>query len=118
MHIDELTKLVVDALDEMKAVDVRVLDVRDRSSFTDVMVIASGTSSRHVKAMADNVMMKAKKSGVALLGSEGERTAEWILVDFGEVVVHVMQPQIRDFYNLEKLWSTGEQDGAERMKAH
>lgn len=118
MHIDELTKLVVDALDEMKAVDVRVLDVRGRSSFTDIMVIASGTSSRHVKSLADNVILKARQSGVALLGAEGERTAEWVLVDLGEVVVHVMQPQIRDFYNLEKLWSTGDRDTAERKKAH
>lgn len=110
MQVKQLERLVIDALNELKAVDVRILDVHDRSSFTDLMVIASGTSNRHVRSLADNVVKRAKEQGLALLGMEGEREGEWILVDLGDVVVHVMQPQVRDFYNLEKLWSTGQSE--------
>lgn len=110
MQAKELETLVVDALNELKAVDVRVLDVHDRSSFTDLMVIASGTSNRHVRSLAENVAKRAKEHGVDPLGTEGEREGEWILVDLGDVVVHVMQQQVRDFYNLEKLWSTGQSE--------
>lgn len=108
MQAKQLEQLVIDALNELKAVDVRVLDVHDRTSFTDLMVVASGTSNRHVRSLADNVVKRAKEQGVTPLGTEGEREGEWILVDLGDVVVHVMQPQVRDFYNLEKLWSTGQ----------
>jgi len=120
MQIEELKDLVIAALEEIKAVDVKVLDVEGKASFTDRMIIASGTSSRHVKSVADNVVMRAKEKGVELLGMEGETTGEWILVDLGDVVVHVMQPEIRDFYNLEKLWTVEEaaerpaEDAAER----
>jgi len=108
MQIEELKDLVIAALEELKAVDIKVLDVEGKASFTDRMIIASGTSSRHVKSMADNVVMRAKEKGVELLGMEGETTGEWILVDLGDVVVHVMQPEVRDFYNLEKLWTVEE----------
>jgi ribosome-associated protein len=108
MQIEELKDLVIAALEELKAVDIKVLDVEGKASFTDRMIIASGTSSRHVKSVADNVVMRAKEKGVELLGMEGETTGEWILVDLGDVVVHVMQPEIRDFYNLEKLWTVEE----------
>ena len=108
MQIEELKDLVIAALEELKAVDIKVLDVEGKASFTDRMIIASGTSSRHVKSVADNVVMRAKEKGVELLGMEGEITGEWILVDLGDVVVHVMQPEIRDFYNLEKLWTVEE----------
>lgn len=105
MNTDELRDRIVNILDESKAVDVRVLDVLEMTSVTDIMIIASGTSSRHVKSIADRVIEKSKESGVRPLGVEGEQTGEWILIDLGDVVVHVMQPDVRDFYNLEKLWS-------------
>ena len=100
----ELLKLVIDALEDMKAVDIHTIDVRDKTSVTDVMVICSGTSSRHVKSLADNVIKKTKESGHAPLGIEGQDAAEWVLVDLGDVIVHVMQPQVREFYDLESLW--------------
>ena len=93
------------ALKDLKAVDPVVMDVRSLSSVMDYLVIASGTSSRHVKSLADNVLMKAKEQGLRPLGVEGERVGEWVLVDFGDVVVHVMQPAARSFYDLERLWS-------------
>ena len=93
------------ALEDLKAVDLVVLDVRELSAVMDWLVVASGTSSRHVKSLADNVMMEAKEQGVRPLGVEGQRVGEWVLVDFGDVVVHVMQPTARSFYDLERLWS-------------
>jgi len=100
-----ITDLVVDALDDLKAVDTKIVDVRDLSSVTDFLVVASGNSSRHVKSLADNVVVKAKEAGCFPLGVEGERDADWVLVDLGDVVVHVMQPAARSFYDLERLWS-------------
>ena len=108
MQLDDLRKIAVDALDSLKAVDVKVLDVGEISSFTDVMIVATGTSTRQVKALADRVTEKCKEAGVRPLGVEGERESEWILVDLGDVVVHVMNPETRDFYQLEKLWSVGD----------
>ena len=102
---DRLLKIVVDAIDDMKGVDVMVIDVREMTSITDRMVIASGTSSRHVKAIADNVALEAKREGFPALGVEGAQAAEWVLIDLGDVVVHVMTPAIREFYALEKLWA-------------
>ena len=109
MQLDESKTIVVDALEELKAVDLKVLDVRRIASFTDLMIIASGTSTRHVRALADKVIERCKAAGVRPLGLEGERGAEWILVDLGDIVVHVMSPAMRDYYNLEKLWSAGDQ---------
>jgi len=107
---DELLALVIAALEDVKGVDIRVIDVRDLTSITDRMVIASGTSTRHVKALADNVALKAKQQGYPPLGVEGAQTAEWVLLDLGDVVVHVMLPETRTFYGLEKLWSVGGHD--------
>ncbi|MBL7250271.1 ribosome silencing factor [Alloalcanivorax sp. C16-2] len=101
-----LLDLVLDALEELKAKNIASLDVRALTSVADDMVIASGTSSRHVKALADNVMEKAKDAGYRPLGTEGERGAEWILVDLGDVIVHLMLPATREFYDLERLWRT------------
>ena len=105
MNTEELLKVVIDALEDIKAVDIRVLDVRDRTSITDVMVIASGKTDRQTRSLAANVVEKAKAAGVRPLGTEGERTGDWVLVDLGDVVVHVMLPEIREFYDLERLWA-------------
>jgi ribosome-associated protein len=104
---DKLLALVIEALEELKGVDIRVLDVRGLTSITDRMVVASGTSTRHVKSLADNVARKTREAGFRALGVEGEQVAEWVLVDLGDVVVHVMMPSVREFYALEKLWSVG-----------
>ena len=104
MQPDSLKDLVIDALEERKALNVRVLDVSHLTTVTDWVVIASGTSNRHVRSLADNVLDRARERGVRPLGVEGEDEAEWILVDLADVVVHVMRPEVRDFYNLENLW--------------
>ena len=104
MNVDELKELVIDALDDLKGVDIKSLDVQGKSSVTDLLVIASGNSTRQVKALADHVVEKVKQAGLQPLGVEGERESNWVLVDLGDVVVHVMLPETRDFYNLEKLW--------------
>jgi len=104
---DELLALVMGALEDLKGVDIKVIDVSELTSITDRMVVVSGTSTRHVKALADNVALKAKQAGNPALGVEGAAAAEWILIDLGDVVVHVMLPAVREFYALEKLWSVG-----------
>jgi ribosome-associated protein len=101
----DLLGITQNALADLKAVDPIVLDVRQLSSVTDWMVVASGTSSRHVKSLANSVLMEAKAQGARPLGVEGAGVGEWVLVDFGDVVVHVMQPATRSFYDLERLWS-------------
>jgi len=106
MQSNRLRQLAVDALEDLKAADIVELDVRELSNFTDYMIIANGRSGRQVAALAENVVMKAKQAGEMPLGVEGLRGSEWVLVDLGDVVVHVMQPDVREFYQLEKLWST------------
>ena len=100
-----LLQLVASALDGLKAADVQVLDVRHLTTVTDTMVIASGRSDRHVRAIAAAVVEQCKRAGYRPLGVEGERSGEWVLVDLADVVVHVMLPRVREFYNLEKLWN-------------
>ncbi len=107
--VETLLKTVHAALEDLKAKDVVQIDVRGKSSVCDFMVVASGTSTRHVKSVADEVVRFAKKLDVMPLGVEGEREAEWVLVDLGDVVVHVMLPRVREFYALERLWTVGDQ---------
>ena len=92
-------------MEEMKAKDAIEIDVRGKTSIADYLVVASGTSSRHVKSVADEVVKFAKNCGVMPLGVEGGNEAEWVLVDLGDVIVHVFRPEVREFYNLEKMWS-------------
>lgn len=106
---EALLRQVRGALEEIKAKDIVEIDVRGKTSVTDYMVVASGTSSRHVKSIADEVVRFAKLCGVMPLGVEGEREAEWVLVDLGDVLCHVMLPRVRDVYALERLWTVGDQ---------
>lgn len=105
MNSEQLSQLVVDALEEVKGNDIVRLDVRDLTTVTDYMVVASGTSSRHVNALADAVAEQSKAAGHRPVGIEGESGSEWVLLDLGDTLVHVMLPRVREFYNLEKLWS-------------
>lgn len=100
-----LRDLAVSTLEDAKAQDIQVIDLVERSSFADFMIIASGTSSRQVKAMADRLVQRAKSRGIQPLGVEGADESQWVLVDLADVIIHVMQPQTRAFYNLEKLWA-------------
>ena len=106
---EDLLKQVHLALEEMKAKDAVEIDVRGKTSIADYLVVASGTSSRHVKSVADEVVKFAKKCGVMPLGVEGGTEAEWVLVDLGDVIVHVMLPRTRDYYAIERLWTVGDQ---------
>ncbi len=111
---DVLLAQVRAAVEDLKAKDTIEIDVRGKTSVCDFLVIASGTSTRHVKSIADEVVRKVKDLDVLPLGVEGEREAEWVLVDLGDVVVHVMLPRVREFYALERLWTVGDQPpGAE-----
>jgi ribosome-associated protein len=105
MRIDKLAKIAVSALEDIKARDIVVLDVRKLTSIADTMVIASAESNRQVKALARHVREKLEEAGASIIGVEGEETAEWVLVDAGDIVVHVMQPAVRAYYDLEELWS-------------
>ena len=102
---EDLRQLILTAIEDMKGEDVLELDVKGKTSVTDKLIIVSGTSSRHVKSIASNVAVEAKRNGSKPLGVEGETQGEWVLVDLGDIVVHVMQPHVRQFYDLEKLWS-------------
>jgi ribosome-associated protein len=105
----QLTDLVTASLEDLKAIDIQQVDVTGQSPLTDRFVIATGNSSRHVKSMAEKLVQKAKASGCQPLGVEGEREGEWVLVDLNDVIVHLMLPQTRAFYNLEKLWEASSQ---------
>lgn len=105
LQAEATRKMALTALDDMKAENVVLLDVRPIASFTDYMIFASGNSTRHVSAIADSVVEAAKKRGQPALGVEGEDVGEWVLVDLGDAIVHIMLPDVRDYYELEKLWS-------------
>ncbi len=104
MRLNKLQKTAVTALEDIKARDITVLDVRKLTSFCDTMIIASAESSRQTKALAHHVRDKLKEAGATIIGVEGEETGEWVLVDSGDIVVHLMQPAVRAHYNLEELW--------------
>lgn len=105
LQSEAIKKIAVDALADLKALNIVVLDVRKRASFTDSMIFASGKSTRHVSSIAGSVVEAAKAAGIPPIGVEGESVGEWVLVDLGDVIVHVMLPDTRTFYDLEKLWS-------------
>ncbi|HEV3179475.1 MAG TPA: ribosome silencing factor [Steroidobacteraceae bacterium] len=106
-RVSPLQQAVASALDDMKAVNVRVLDVRGLTDIADTMVIASGNSDRHVRSIAERVVEQAKAAGFRPLGTEGAREGEWVLVDLQDILVHVMLPRVREFYGLERLWDGG-----------
>jgi len=104
MRLNKIQKTAVNALEDIKARDISVFDVRKLTSLCDTMIIATAESNRQVKALANHVREKLKEAGAAIMGVEGEETGEWVLVDAGEIVVHIMQPEARAYYNLEELW--------------
>jgi len=106
MDIRKLQKIVVAALEDVKAVDIEVINVTKLTSLFDRVIIASGSSNRQTRALANNVQVKVKEAGGEVVSVEGEETGEWVLVDLGDIVVHVMQPAVRSYYNLEELWAT------------
>ena len=114
MTPETMKKAVVAALEDIKASDITVLNVKKLTSMTDYMIIASGESSRQVNALARNVVEKLKERGAEIVGVEGESAGEWVLVDLGHIIVHVMHPAVREYYNLEELW---EAPKATRKKA-
>ena len=110
--VQQLHQLVLSTLEELKAIDVKSVDVTGLSPLTDHFVVASGNSTRHVKSMADKLVQAAKAKGLQPLGVEGEQEAQWILVDLNDIIVHLMLPQARAFYNIEKLWEASNEQRA------
>ncbi len=111
----KLHGVVIKAVEDLKARETIEIDVRGKTSITDLIVITSGTSTRHVRSIADEVVRAAKKAGLPPIGVEGEREAEWVLVDLGDIVVHVMLPRTREFYGLERLWTVGDDEHPEKL---
>ncbi|SEA34130.1 ribosome-associated protein [Thiothrix caldifontis] len=108
MELETLKQLVVKTLDDMKGQDIKTIDVRGKSAITDMMVIVTGNSNRHVKSLADAVELAVKEAGVQPLGIEGDGQSDWVLLDLNDIILHVMLASTRDYYNLEKLWEVGE----------
>lgn len=105
MQSNDLSKLVQSALEDLKGLEIMEIDVRGKTSIADLMIIATGTSVRHVRSLADNVRLKCKDANHAPLGVEGDGQSDWVLVDLGDIIVHVMTDEKREFYALEKLWA-------------
>lgn len=105
MTSGQLANIVIDALEELKAVNINCVDVHKLTSICDIMIFASGNSNRHVKSLADNTIQAVKTEKIQPLGTEGVSQGDWALIDLGDVIVHIMRPAIRDYYQLEKLWS-------------
>ncbi|PWQ95302.1 ribosome silencing factor [Leucothrix arctica] len=108
MELDKLVEVARKALDDMKAIDIQVIDIQGKSSMTDFIILASGSSSRHVKSLANGVSVAVKEAGDEPMGTEGEGEGEWVLVDLNSVIVHVMLPDVREYYKLEKMWERPE----------
>jgi ribosome-associated protein len=109
LSFDQLRDLVISSLEDFKAIDIHQVDVSGQNPLTELFVVASGSSNRHIKSMAENLVQKAKEAGCPPLGVEGQRDADWVLVDLNDVIVHLMLPQTRAFYNLEKLWAASDE---------
>ncbi len=107
-YLEAMKLAVVDAIEDIKGFDISVMDVRKLTSMTNYMIVASANSSRQAKAVADNVREKLKEKGYAIRGTEGEKEGEWVLVDLDDIVVHIMVPATRAYYNLEQLWGEAE----------
>ncbi len=106
--LEKIKLAVVDAIEDIKGFDISVMDVREMTSLASYMIVASASSSRQTKAIANNVLEKLKELGVQSRGTEGEREGEWVLVDLGDIIVHIMLPTTRAYYNLEQLWGAAE----------
>lgn len=104
MKATETRDMVIHTLKDMKATDISSLNVQKLTTISDFMIVCSGTSSRHVKSIADHLIHTVKTAGIMPIGCEGEKEGEWVLVDLGDVIVHIMLPRVREFYHLEKLW--------------
>lgn len=118
IHGEELVKLTISALEDVKAQDIQVIDVREKHSLTDYMIIATGTSNRQINAMLEKVREAVKKQGAQPLGEEGKGDSDWVLLDLNDVIVHMMTAAARQFYDLERLWAGAEQSRAADAKHH
>lgn len=105
LPLDQLQQLMIDAMEDLKAININHINVEGVSGFTDRMLFASGTSTRHVKSIAQSVQDAARAAEMDILGVEGDEVGEWILIDLGDIVVHIMEPDTREFYDIERLWS-------------
>jgi len=108
LQISELQAFVIDKIEDMKARDIQVIDVKGKSPITDILIVCTGSSKTHVKAISSNLYLEAKSAEITVLGIEGKEESEWVLVDLGDIVVHVMQQHARDNYQLEQLWQSAE----------
>ena len=118
MQIEQLKQTVIDALEEVKGIDIVAMDVGELTSVADAMIVVTGASARQVKALAENVLAETRKIDIRPLGSEGREDADWIMIDFGELLVHVMQPESREFYDLERLWGVTPSSGSSASSSH